>query len=45
METAAMFIRALFAFHVRVVLGEEPWLSRTHGAGWDDYTKRVRRWL
>ena len=33
------------AFHLRVVLGEEPWLARTHGATWDDYTKRVRRWL
>ena len=33
------------AFHVRVVLGEEPWLARTHGATWDDYTRRVRRWL
>jgi protein-S-isoprenylcysteine O-methyltransferase Ste14 len=33
------------AFHLRVVLGEEPWLARTHGAGWDDYTRRVRRWL
>jgi protein-S-isoprenylcysteine O-methyltransferase Ste14 len=31
--------------HLRVVLGEEPWLARTHGATWDDYTKRVRRWL
>ena len=33
------------AFHVRVVVGEEPWLSRTHGATWDDYAQRVRRWL
>jgi protein-S-isoprenylcysteine O-methyltransferase Ste14 len=33
------------AFHVRVVMGEEPWLRRTHGAGWDDYVRRVRRWL
>jgi protein-S-isoprenylcysteine O-methyltransferase Ste14 len=33
------------AFHVRVVVGEEPWLARTHGSTWDDYTKRVRRWL
>jgi protein-S-isoprenylcysteine O-methyltransferase Ste14 len=33
------------AFHLRVVLGEEPWLARTHGAAWEDYTRRVRRWL
>ena len=33
------------AFHTRVVLGEEPWLARTHGATWDDYRQRVRRWL
>jgi protein-S-isoprenylcysteine O-methyltransferase Ste14 len=33
------------AFHLRVVLGEEPWLARTHGATWEDYTRRVRRWL
>ena len=33
------------AFHVRVVMAEEPWLRRTHGAAWDDYVRRVRRWL
>ncbi len=33
------------AFHVRVVVGEEPWLRRTHDAAWDDYVRRVRRWL
>ena len=33
------------AFQVRVVLGEEPWLARTHGAAWDDYVRRVRRWF
>jgi len=38
-------ILVAIAFHLRVVLGEEPWLARTHGATWDDYTKRVRRWL
>src|SRR5215207_10151519 len=25
------------AFHVRVVVGEEPWLRRTHDAAWDEY--------
>jgi protein-S-isoprenylcysteine O-methyltransferase Ste14 len=33
------------AFHVRVVLGEEPWLARTHGDSWSEYTARVRRWI
>lgn len=33
------------AFHLRVVLGEEPWLARTHGETWDEYVRRVRRWL
>lgn len=32
------------AFHFRVVLGEEPWLARRHGAAWRDYACRVRRW-
>lgn len=33
------------AFHVRVVVAEEPYLARTHGTAWDDYVRRVRRWL
>src|SRR6185503_9885976 len=33
------------AFHLRVVLFEEPWLARTHGAAWDEYRARVPRWL
>jgi len=33
------------AFHLRVVLGEEPWLARTHGDAWTRYAARVRRWL
>jgi len=33
------------AFHARVVLYEEPWLSRTHGTQWDAYRARVPRWL
>jgi protein-S-isoprenylcysteine O-methyltransferase Ste14 len=33
------------AFHFRVVLGEEPWLLRTHGEQWQQYKTRVRRWL
>ena len=33
------------AFYARAVLFEEPWLARTHGVAWDDYARRVRRWL
>lgn len=33
------------AFHLRVVLGEEPWLASTHGKEWDSYRARVPRWL
>lgn len=32
-------------FHLRVVFGEEPWLARVHGADWQQYSRRVRRWL
>ena len=33
------------AFHLRVVLFEEPWLARTHGPAWNEYRARVPRWL
>lgn len=33
------------AFHARVVMYEEPWLARTHGAAWETYRARVPRWL
>ncbi len=33
------------AFHLRVVFGEEPWLARTHGAQWDEYSRKVPRWF
>ena len=33
------------AFHLRVVLGEEPWLARQHGEQWSAYRARVPRWL
>ena len=36
---------AVLAFHLRVVLGEEPWLARTHGILWEQYKRRVPRWL
>ena len=32
-------------FHLRVVLGEEPWLSRTYGDEWQRYRRHVPRWL
>ncbi len=33
------------AFHGRVVLGEEPWLARTHGVAWQAYQSHVPRWV
>ena len=33
------------AFHLRVVLGEEPWLAQTHGVEWQAYQQAVPRWL
>lgn len=33
------------AFHLRVILGEEPWLARTHGDTWTAYKASVPRWL
>jgi protein-S-isoprenylcysteine O-methyltransferase Ste14 len=33
------------AFHLRVVLGEEPWLAQTHRGNWTRYTARVPRWF
>ena len=38
---AAMIV----AFHLRVVLAEEPWQARTFGEDWERYKTRVRRWL
>ena len=32
-------------FHLRVILGEEPWLARTHGAKWEAYKGNVPRWF
>ena len=33
------------AFHLRVVLAEESWLSRKHGSEWEQYKRRVPRWM
>lgn len=45
---SALFIYAacvLIAFHLRIVLAEEPWLARTFGDEWQIYKQRVPRWL
>jgi protein-S-isoprenylcysteine O-methyltransferase Ste14 len=33
------------AFHLRVVLAEEPTLERTFGEQWQTYSRAVPRWL
>jgi protein-S-isoprenylcysteine O-methyltransferase Ste14 len=33
------------AFHLRIVLHEEPYLARTHGEVWPRYAARVPRWV
>jgi protein-S-isoprenylcysteine O-methyltransferase Ste14 len=38
-------LAVMLVFHLRVVLGEEPWLGRTHGDAWDRYKAAVPRWL
>jgi protein-S-isoprenylcysteine O-methyltransferase Ste14 len=32
-------------FHLRVVLGEEPWLARRYGDEWREYSQWVPRWF
>jgi protein-S-isoprenylcysteine O-methyltransferase Ste14/pimeloyl-ACP methyl ester carboxylesterase len=47
-RSSALVLYALIvmaAFHLRVLLNEEPYLARTHGRRWDDYVARVPRWL
>jgi protein-S-isoprenylcysteine O-methyltransferase Ste14 len=39
----AVFV--IVACQLRVVLGEEPWLARTHGREWEQYARRVPRWF
>jgi len=38
-------VAVAMAFHLRVVHGEEPWLARTHGRAWEEYARRVPRWV
>ncbi|MBL8769074.1 MAG: isoprenylcysteine carboxylmethyltransferase family protein [Planctomycetes bacterium] len=42
---AAYAVVVACGFHLRVVLGEEPWLAAHHGAVWSEYERRVRRWI
>jgi protein-S-isoprenylcysteine O-methyltransferase Ste14 len=35
----------LVLFHLRIVLAEEPFLERTHGAAWEAYSASVPRWF
>jgi phage tail sheath protein FI/protein-S-isoprenylcysteine O-methyltransferase Ste14 len=47
-RVAGLYIYAIvvgIAFHLRVLLGEEPWLARRHGAQWLEYAGTVPRWL
>lgn len=47
-RTSALAIYAagiMVAFHLRITLGEEPWLARTHGDEWTRYREQVPRWL
>lgn len=47
-ESRTLWIYTAFvavAFHLRVVFGEEPWLSRTYGERWTAYKSRVPRWI
>jgi protein-S-isoprenylcysteine O-methyltransferase Ste14 len=39
------FLCVAAAVHLRVVLAEEPWLSRTFGAEWVRYARSVPRWI
>jgi protein-S-isoprenylcysteine O-methyltransferase Ste14 len=38
-------IAVMLAFHLRVVVGEEPWLARRYGEEWVRYRASVPRWL
>jgi protein-S-isoprenylcysteine O-methyltransferase Ste14 len=47
-RSRAMAVYALLVmlvFHLRVILGEEPWLARAHGEEWIRYKAQVPRWF
>ena len=35
----------MLAFHLRVIVSEEPWLARKHGRTWNGYVAKVPRWF
>jgi protein-S-isoprenylcysteine O-methyltransferase Ste14 len=39
------FLTMCVVFHLRVVLGEEPWLSTRYGDDWTRYRAAVPRWI
>ena len=41
----AYAVAVAVAFHLRVVLGEEPWLAQTHRGRWLRYSAQVPRWF
>ena len=43
--SAIYAIAVALAFHLRVVLYEEPRLTREFGASFDEYRRQVPRWL
>lgn len=43
MATYLVFLAV--AFHLRVILHEEPWLQRQFGDEWEAYAGSVSRWL
>jgi protein-S-isoprenylcysteine O-methyltransferase Ste14 len=47
-RSAALGFYALFmlaAFHLRVMVSEEPTLRRLYGDSYDEYLRRVPRWV
>jgi protein-S-isoprenylcysteine O-methyltransferase Ste14 len=38
-------VLVMIAFHLRVLLFEEPWAARRFGSEWDAYRDRVPRWV
>jgi protein-S-isoprenylcysteine O-methyltransferase Ste14 len=45
MGLAVYLVALMVIFHLRVTRFEEPWCARTFGSAFDDYRRRVPRWL
>jgi len=45
MVLLAYVVVVIVAFHLRIVLGEEPWMARTFASEWRPYAEAVPRWL